>query len=34
MSIKGDDNGMARLRIEDAGKGTFQPDYGTLDFGD
>ncbi len=34
MWIKGDDNGMARLRIEDAGKETFQPDYGTLDFGD
>ncbi len=25
---------MARLRLEDAGTETFQPDYGTLDFSD
>lgn len=32
MWIKGDGAGVARLRLEDAGKEIFQPDYGTLDF--
>jgi len=34
MWIKGDDHGMGRIRLEDAGREIFQPDYGTLNFGD
>lgn len=34
MWIKGDGQGAARLRLEDAGKETFQPDYGSLNFAD
>ena len=33
MWVKGDGgNGVARLRMEDAGRETFQPDFGTLNF--
>jgi len=34
MWIKGDRQGVARLRLEDAGREIFQPDYGSLDFAD
>ena len=34
MWIKGDGQGVGRLRLEDAGREMFQPDYGTFNFTD